>query len=92
MWTLRRYRQPKPRRRGERHKHGLLYTFVQHEKLQLLRQAARSNPFGTTHFFWVDMGMWRVPHRFRAWPAAERLDALPAGRALLASARRGGRA
>ena len=51
-------------------------------QVALLSSVASKNPFNTSHFLWVDMGMWRVPHDFRRWPYAARLEAWPADRVL----------
>ena len=51
-------------------------------QVALLRAAARVNRVNTTHFLWVDLGMWRVSHGFERWPDAARLQAWPTERVL----------
>ena len=63
-----------------RAKHGVNYNLIMHEKVVLLFRASVANTFGTSHFLWVDAGMWRVPHPFANWPCPDRLAAIPAGR------------
>ena len=83
LYAVRRYRHPRPQGRSRRRfKHSAFYGFVQHEKVSLLLDAATANRFGTTHFLWCDLGLWRVPHQFEHWPAPAALVRWPAARVL----------
>ena len=55
-------------------------NLIMHEKLWILRHAAVANAFGTSHFLWVDSGMFRVTHPFKHWPDPARLRSLPDNR------------
>jgi hypothetical protein len=79
--VVKRYGPPRRPPRGK-YKHDLFYTYIMHEKVVLLDAAARRNPFNTSHFIWVDLGMWRAEHSFASWPGAARLSAWPSDRAL----------
>uniref|UniRef100_A0A7S4IHQ4 Uncharacterized protein n=1 Tax=Prymnesium polylepis TaxID=72548 RepID=A0A7S4IHQ4_9EUKA len=96
LWTERRYHRSATAaaahaksRKLDKHghtvrigKHDNHYCLLMHEKVALLRAVARVNRFNTTHFLWVDLGMWRVSHGFERWPDAARLQAWPTERVL----------
>jgi hypothetical protein len=57
----------------ERHKSYELY-WIWNEKASWMRRAARVNPFGTTHFCWIDTGYLRHA-KFNGVQLAQRLPA-----------------